>query len=249
MIYTYSTLGSNGALGNQLWQIAGVVGHAVKDGAAISLPPDWFYRRYFKVRSNYFSHCDISQAGVQDFSPDYLQDLCHFKEVSEHIKSIFQPTEYAKEQSSFVQDGMTSVHVRRANNLNLPDHHPVPSLDYFEKALDELGNPKDLIVFSDDMGWCREQSIFKEAQFGRGIPDGINVMDLTKAQSMPIESAAIDLLAMTKCNNHIISNSSFSWWGAYLADRGTTIAPDTWYGPALNDINTKGMFPANWIFL
>ncbi len=46
---------------------------------------------------------------------------------------------------------------------------------------------------------------------------------------------------MTRCHHHIIANSSFSWWGAYMSSQtGTVVAPTLWFGKnsnhTLNDL-------------
>ena len=67
------------------------------------------------------------------------------------------------------------------------------------------------IVFSDDIEWCKENM-------------GGN---LSFADSSP----AVDMCTMSSCDIHIIANSSFSWWGAYLAKSNAVIAPKQWFGP------------------
>jgi hypothetical protein len=49
----------------------------------------------------------------------------------------------------------------------------------------------------------------------------------------------IDMCLMTMCNYHIIANSSFSWWGAWLSNSKQVIAPSKWFGPANH-------MPKNW---
>ena len=61
------------------------------------------------------------------------------------------------------------------------------------------------------------------------------------------ENEYIDLCVMTMCNAHIIANSSFSWWGAWLGG-GKTIAPKNWFtenGPA----NWENIYCDHWELL
>jgi hypothetical protein len=55
------------------------------------------------------------------------------------------------------------------------------------------------------------------------------------------------LLLMSCCNDNIIANSSFSWWGAYFNGTIEKIVcyPDIWFGP-LNPVNTRDLFPESW---
>jgi hypothetical protein len=110
---------------------------------------------------------------------------------------------------------ITAIHIRRGDYLKFPGHHPIPHMDYYNKSIEILRDDTDLfMVFSDDIEWCREQFI------GNFIfSDEIDEF--------------IDLLKMSKCDNFIIANSSFSWWGSYLCKNNNkkTIAPFNWVGP------------------
>ena len=52
---------------------------------------------------------------------------------------------------------------------------------------------------------------------------------------------------MSKCSDFIIANSTFSWLGAWLADKGKVIAPKTWFGSALNHKNIQDLYLDKWI--
>ena len=56
----------------------------------------------------------------------------------------------------------------------------------------------------------------------------------------------IDLYLMSQCDDFIIANSTFSWWGAWLANRGKVIAPKKWFGPNNSHLNTKDLYPEHW---
>jgi hypothetical protein len=51
------------------------------------------------------------------------------------------------------------------------------------------------------------------------------------------------------CSDHIIANSTFSWWGAWLANAGVVVAPSKWFGENLTHNNTKDLYLKDWIKL
>ena len=54
---------------------------------------------------------------------------------------------------------------------------------------------------------------------------------------------------MSMCTHHIIANSSFSWWGAWLARSKRVVAPSTWFGHNNADKDTKDLLPESWIVI
>ena len=102
-------------------------------------------------------------------------------------------------------------------------------MDYYERALEKL--PKDIpvVVVSDDPKWCEKQELF--------APDRFMISES--------DDNLIDMCILTLCNYHIIANSSFSWWGAWLAESNKVIAPKTWFGPAAN-LDDSDIVPEEW---
>jgi len=229
MIYSYMKLGSNGRLGNQLFQIASTYGIATKNGGYPKFP-SWEYQNDFCVPSEHFGS---SAQGDVDFGEDYLQDYHNFDSCEYRIKQMFRPSQSIKQfllykYRQLLQPAtltqLIGVHVRRGDYVNLPLHHPVCSLEYYEKGIEYVsrlcaGWDKQLVVFSDDIEWCRQQELFKDAVFAEG------------------NTPSQDLHLMSRCNAFVISNSTLSWWAAYLSGNQNVAAPTPWYGPALQHID------------
>jgi hypothetical protein len=108
---------------------------------------------------------------------------------------------------------------------------------YIRKAMEEVRKKYEdvrFLVFSDDIHWCRNSEMFKnDCEFF--IRKSLN------------ENPMIDLHLMSSCSHHIISNSSFSWWAAWLASgqKKTVIAPTKWIFGI--DSRGAGIVPDEWI--
>jgi hypothetical protein len=197
---TYRQLGRNGRLGNQLWQIASTIGIARQQGAAVGFP-FWRYRPYFSVPDEFFA--DLDAAPSHDLGLDYLQDLEYLKGIDNDIREYFRPHPDVWSRLARRFDDIlalrhkTSVHVRRGDYLKHADLFPPLPLAYYTEAMELTRGP--YLVFSDDMEWCR-----------RNLPGDCLFME----HNMDFE----DLFLMTACDEHITANSTFSWWGAWLAN-------------------------------
>ena len=166
----------------------------------------------------------------------YFQSYKYFNEINDQIiKDFTFKNEISEAGNEIINQlggkNITSLHVRRTDYLNSPNHHPVPSLDYYEKAL-SLIKPDKVLVFSDDPEWCKSQDMFKDFSFS------------------VTNNAYLDLYLMSICKNNIMANSSFSWWGSWINKNNDkiVIAPKKWFGPALNH-NTEDLIPHDWIVI
>ena len=156
------------------------------------------------------------------------------------IQEAFQPNKHIQEhidelKKSFDISNAVSIHVRRGDYLTLPEHHPVLPVEYYIAAVEQFP-ARGLMICSDDPNWC------KEVLCPVLIPYCTDVCVVRGADE------TIDLYAMAMCKDHIIANSSFSWWSAWLGvnpDR-RIIAPKQWFGPAYYNINTGDLIPEGW---
>lgn len=134
-----------------------------------------------------------------------------------------------------------SLHVRRGDyvtNAHTNQYHGVCGLDYYARAVRHIAErvpDARLFVFSDDADWTR-------ANLLTGLPT-------TYVIANPPDRGYRDMDLMRRCRHHIIANSSFSWWGAWLnplVDK-IVVAPSRWFGTAGND--TRDLLPPEWIRL
>lgn len=260
----YDHLGRLGRLGNQMFQYASLKGIARNRGYDWCIPHD-FYKNFpnhklfecFKLESlKYIKRINKEIINEKSFRfdqelfnscPDevsvcgFLQSEKYFKFIEEEVRQDFifldgivEECEIAFEELRIKSclldfEDSISLHVRRADYVERSDYHPPCSLEYYEKALEELPIDCPVIVFSDELGWCRKQDLFKSGRF---------FFSSTGCHF-------VDLCMMTKCKYHIIANSSFSWWGAWLSNSDKVVAPKTWFGRySKND--DSDLVPEEW---
>jgi len=96
--------------------------------------------------------------------------------------------------------------------------------------LSKFDSDRQVIIFSDDPKWCMEQDLFNGDRF--------LVSEAGRSHH--------DLYLMTQCSDFIIANSTFSWWGAWLANKGRVIAPSIWFGPRNAHLDTKDLYCPGW---
>ena len=89
-----------------------------------------------------------------------------------------------------------------------------------------------MIVFSDDPEWCENHEAFSEDRF-----------------AISNNAADFDLCLMTLCKYHIIANSSYSWWGAWLGKSDMVIAPKNWFGASCAHKSVEDMQFGGWLWL
>jgi hypothetical protein len=133
------------------------------------------------------------------------------------------------------EEGTVSVHVRRGDYVGNPFFSPC-SADYYRHALELLASRvevRKVYVFSDDIGWARQELDFQTPT-------------VFASESMS-DSDMGDFFLMSRCQHHIIANSSFSWWAAWLGRRphGQVVAPAHWFNdPAADDGTLR---PPGWL--
>jgi len=155
----------------------------------------------------------------------YWQDSANFESIRETLCSDFSLNymllKHTNPELPRLDSGSTlGIHVRRGDFVSLPTaigSNRALEAFYYDKAIDLVmsrHNISKIIIVSDDVEWCQRHfngKIFKVAS----------------EKNSSIEDFAI----FHTCDHHIISNSSFSWWAAWLKQEldHTVIAPTHWH--------------------
>jgi hypothetical protein len=168
----------------------------------------------------------------------YFQSEKYFVSHRKEIIELFKPDEITNEKiktkySKILEENNTcSIHVRRGDYLGLPNHFQTLTEEYYMKSSNPFNKDDLFLIFSDDISWCQKNFDF--------IKNKIFITDLEDYE---------EIYLMSLCNNNIIANSSFSWWGAWLNENNDKIiiSPKKWFGPAFQTNNTKDLIPENWI--
>jgi len=163
----------------------------------------------------------------------YWQNENYFDSIRETIKKdlVLDESEMCKlKLTPLIDMNITSLHIRRTDYVSSNGFHPVQSIDYYQKAIDIIGDYDYLFVFSDDIDWCRENLSFKNMVF----------------MNRPLSNIH-DMLIMSMCKNNIIANSSFSWWAAYFNTNPDKIVcyPALWFGEVAGN-DTRDLCPKEW---
>lgn len=173
-----------------------------------------------RLGNNLFQFSFLYSVARQGIVPDvYVQDYRLFEKYSNEIKNLLS--------EGITKIDKVAIHVRRGDYVGNAFYVDLFADDYYQRAMKELPNQK-FLVFSDDIKWCKKQKIFKDCEFSEGLTE------------------EADLNLMASCTGHIISNSSFSWWAAYLSpNQGKVVAPLKWHPDGIE----RTVIPPTWVRL
>jgi hypothetical protein len=174
----------------------------------------------------------------------YWQSPKYFDSIDGLIRDEFRFREPLSGPNAVVRDEMSrsvpvAVHVRRgdyASNPTTNQYHGTCNPEYYLAAegrlREQLGDPT-LFVFSDDPDWAEHNLRFRSRT-------------VILRHNGP-ERDYDDLHLMTLCQHHVIANSTFGWWGAWLCRNSAkiVIAPKNWFREAVSAADD--LIPSEWI--
>lgn len=173
----------------------------------------------------------------------FYQNEKYFADIKDDVRKAFtfdlskaSPKSIAAAREMDQTPQSVSIHIRRGDYLQ-PKHWDsigqICQAEYYKNAIRELEKRVDhpvYYVFSEDLDWVKENLPLKHAVF----------IDWNKN-----ENSWQDMMLMSHCRHHIICNSTFSWWGAWLDpnEKKIVIGPEQWTKYDKSDI----ILPHEWI--
>lgn len=239
----YDKLGHFGRLGNIMFEVASTIGIADTLGIEFGFndyPPWPFDSKLptFQASAHRFEEYPLMDYRKEVFSQGtnftldgYFQSEKYFIDSKEKILKFFlfnrNISDYIlKKYQLALRLNPVSLHVRRGDYLSqgwyMGDHWHLARMAELKDRL--------ILVFSDDVAYCEKL-----------FADHKNIMYIW-------EDEINSLCLMSKCKSHVISNSTFSWWGSYLSQSDDVIYPDKFdiiNGGACTFPN-KDFYPERW---
>ena len=250
MTIGYNRLGSNGRLGNQMFQYAGL------RGIADNRKFDWMIPRpesYGDSNYGLFDCFEMSNVKEENFGMingqnvatgqfhfnqdffdrcpdnvnlhDYFQSPKYFSNIEDQMREDFTFKAEILDPCQEIMSDLENpifIHVRRGDYVNSQNAHPVCPVEYYKEALTHFDDEVPVLIFSDDIDWCQEQELFAGDRF---MLSEYNEKYPQSCDTNDGKQNALipyfDMCMMTLCSGGIMANSSMSWWGAWLISNPT----------------------------
>jgi hypothetical protein len=269
---THLSLGKNGEFGNQLFQIAATVAHALRNNDEYILPK-WvceisqtYYTDFLKHKinesdaqiaiNNEYSEPTFFYSPIP-YTPDkitnlrgYFQCEKYFSDVKNDINKLFEPNEQI-EQKLKKYDFKNSIALQLRFYDSERPHH-------FNTGLKQYMDPRPVYYTVEDNYEYFAKSI---NYFGKNKTYYVCSNNFSKAKQMLKEYSNFIFLdnlhhveafyVQTQCEHNIISNSTYGWWGAYLNKNSDKVvfAPKNWFKVVDDWHNSKDIVPETWKLL
>ena len=256
-------VGLSGRLGNNLFQVATCVAHCKRYGYEPSILYSEHgycsenHRRYWDTILHKMKDCrtttklqgevvivyDEPEFQYRPIPPParylggYFQSAKYFHEFATEIRELFRMPDVIVRTVDQkyrglleMKENIAVIHVRRTDYTHDMKFGWV-TLDYYRAAMEQMKQRHPgvhFLIFSDDIPWCQEQAVFADA-FCVNEPDEILSFEL-----------------MRRFSHFIITNSTFSWWAAWLSeDQRTVMTPHKWFRNS--EENWTDIIEPHWI--
>lgn len=208
-----------------------------------------FYKNWVIINEKNKYYKNINYGGIKNvYLIGYWQSEKYFTDIRQELLNDFSLKETLNSENLEVANlirnkNSVCIHYRRLHGISngiitnahtkihgvISDEYYRMSIKYIKSKITDL----TLFIFSDDIGWVKENIKFNE-----------NIIFVNINSD---EKNYLDLYLMSLCKHQIIANSSFSWWAAWLNQNSDkiVISPSKWYVDEL--LNNNDTIPDNWI--
>jgi hypothetical protein len=206
-----------------------------------------FCRDGFIVEPHFHYWPEIKNVSSASYLHGYWQSEKYFRQIASVILADFTfkipfTSRNAELADHIKQVDAVSLHVRRGDyvrNEKTNARHGLCSLQYYQAAIQNISEKVEqshFFIFSDDIAWAKDN-------LSMDLP--CQYVDLNRGAE-----SYNDMHLMSVCRHHIIANSSFSWWAAWLNpdQEKIVVAPKKWFADE-KKLNIKDLFPQGWVTL
>lgn len=246
-------------IGNQMWQYAVLKVASIKAKAHLAMGPSKLQIRSTEILEGINNIVDVKEQ--TEFTPihellnpklinttlqveGYLQHADYFQGFEEHVRDLFPFSSQVWENSATKLNKLRAQTAKRivAVHIRLKDFRDDPTEflyniwkpEKLEPIINEIRAESFFLIFSNDMVHCQRV-------FG-------HLFSKTRHEFFTADQDT-DMCCMSMCDDFVISASSFSWWAAFLANRGRVWIPSPWFNERRSDLKNKdvsGLYLKDW---
>lgn len=255
---SYASIKLMGGLGNQMFQVAMAYSYGRQHNKQPIFPiktdetqtrkisyTDTVFKKlkfltepmhFILVKEDSFKYKPVQKILPNIYFFGYFQSWKYFHKYRDEIVKLFDfgNEDWIKEKypEIYTSENSISVHIRRGDYMNFQHIYKILPLGYYKEAIKNANKNKkaQIFVFSDDIKWCKENL---------NIPEFQNCIFVEEEDYKCMQ-------LMTKCKIHIIANSSFSWWGAYLSESKDVYCPCEWFAEEGPEMSFDDLYLEDW---
>jgi hypothetical protein len=249
-------------LGNSMFQIATTIAIAKNNNTEYFFPDNCYFKksRFSDLNNCYFKNTlpfinlnaliNVTRWGYGGFGyleppkinnnenliiDGFFQNEKYFSEYKDILIETFDIKEkykqYLQEKYKEILNKNTcSLHIRRGDYFTAREMK-VLDIEYYKNAIKNFDDNTIFVIFSDDIEWCKKNLDFIKNKY-----------------FIEEKNDILEIHLMSYCNNNIIANSTFSWWGAWLGKNKKVIMPnphDNWFSEVFYEENLKYNYDYN----
>lgn len=263
---------------NQMFMIFATIAYSIQNKmdyifySHITKSMDNYTPNYFHNLVNKIKHKTTMY--IDNDIPSYLENDFEYKPIPQYngsfnMKGFFQSYKYFENEFNEIMDitgirqqrqnirneycnifngkPCISIHFRIGDYQHLQQNHPIVAIEYYQNSLKYLEKCINLHNYNI-LYFCQECD-------NQIVTECINKLNQNNYTFIKVNDDIPDwkqMLMISLCHHHIIANSTFSWWGAYICNNKDKIVCTPlkkWFGPALAKHNTKDLCPPEWIII
>lgn len=169
----------------------------------------------------------------------------HYDKIKKLLNIEMKKKNIRNKYNNYFKKKTIAIHFRIGDYYYLQNFHTILDIDYYYKALKKI---EELIEYDIEnyniLYFCQECDDNIVNKYITNLKKINEKYNFVKVSNSIINYE--QMLLMSNCDNIIIANSTFSWFGAYFSNSKNIIYPNKWFGPA-NNKNITDLFPEMWI--